>query len=130
MDEEQFYKGLGKRLLRYRGEAGMTQEQVAEKLKLKRTSITNIEQGRQRILAHQLFSLASAVGVSPAQLLYDHDTPLEDLVPAQKIVRLRKSHTDEELAALPANVDQRGSAERTKGDGLVERRPDLPRPQR
>jgi transcriptional regulator with XRE-family HTH domain len=100
MDEEQLYTGLGRRLLRYRREAGLTQEEVATKLKLKRTSITNIEAGRQRILLHQLFSLATAVRVSPNQLLYDHDTPLEELVPAQELSKLRESHSDDELAAL------------------------------
>ena len=75
MDEEQLYKGLGQRLLRHRRGAGRIQEQVAKELGLQRTSITNIEQGRQRILVHQLFLLAAAVGVSPTQLLYD-DTPL------------------------------------------------------
>ena len=100
MDEEQLYKGLGQRLLRHRSEAGRTQEQVAKDLGLQRTSITNIEQGRQRILVHQLFLLAAAVGVSPTQLLYDHDTPLDELVPPRELTRLRESHTDEELTAL------------------------------
>lgn len=111
MDEEQLYKGLGQRLLRHRREAGRTQEQVAKDLGLQRTSITNIEQGRQRILVHQLFLLAAAVGVSPTQLLYDHDTPLEELVPAQRLARLRENHSDEELTALQRTLNSAGLAQ-------------------
>jgi transcriptional regulator with XRE-family HTH domain len=111
MDEEQLYRGLGQRLLRYRREAGRTQEQVANDVGLKRTSITNIEQGRQRILVHQLFLLATAVGASPAQLLYDHDTPLDELVPAKSLAKLRDSHSDEELSALQRTLNSAGVAQ-------------------
>ncbi|MBN9037037.1 MAG: helix-turn-helix transcriptional regulator [Rhizobiales bacterium] len=47
----------------------MSQDVLATKVGLSRTSITNIERGRQSVLVHQLFSFADALGASPAALL-------------------------------------------------------------
>ena len=69
MDVSFIYKELGRRLRDARKAAELTQGTLAEQVGLNRTSITNIEQGRQHIPFHLLFSLASAVGVHPATLL-------------------------------------------------------------
>jgi transcriptional regulator with XRE-family HTH domain len=69
MDVKFIYKRFGLRLRNARKEAELTQEALAEWVGLSRTSITNIEKGRQRIPLHLLFLLASAVGVHPATLL-------------------------------------------------------------
>jgi DNA-binding XRE family transcriptional regulator len=44
---------------------GLTQEQLGEIVGLSRTSVTNIEIGRQRVLLSDLFDFARAFGVSP-----------------------------------------------------------------
>ena len=47
----------------------MTQEKLGRMVGLSRTSITNIEKGRQHIALHQLFDLANALNVQPHVLL-------------------------------------------------------------
>jgi transcriptional regulator with XRE-family HTH domain len=100
MDIDVLYKKFGQRLKSYRRAANLTQAQVAEHVGLTRTSITNIEYGRQHVMLHQLLLLASAVRVSPAQLLSDEGTTLEDLVPAHTLATLRKDNPEEDLAVL------------------------------
>ena len=66
---ERLYTEFG-RLLREKRIAGrLTQQAVAERVGLNRTSITNIELGKQHIPLHMLFELASAVSTSPDELL-------------------------------------------------------------
>jgi transcriptional regulator with XRE-family HTH domain len=69
MDINFIYKEFGRRLRDARTAAELTQQALAEQVGLNRSSITNIEKGRQRFPLHLLFSLASAVGVPPAALL-------------------------------------------------------------
>ena len=70
-----FYSGLGARLREARVKAGLSQEALADRASLSRTSISNIESGRQRVLAHMVYVLAAAVGISPQELLPDSKTP-------------------------------------------------------
>lgn len=69
MDDELFYKEFGKKLKDFRGKAHLTQSELAERVGLSRTSVTNIEVGRQKIPLHLLYTLAASLGVEPAQLL-------------------------------------------------------------
>jgi transcriptional regulator with XRE-family HTH domain len=66
---EPIYLEVGQRLRRARLAAGLTQAQLADRAELSRTSITNIELGRQRFTLDGLVRLAAGVGVDPAQLL-------------------------------------------------------------
>src|SRR5262245_59867222 len=64
------YRRFGKLVQLHRKRlAGMTQDQLAVRVGLSRTSITNIEQGRQHVSLHQLYSIAEALQVSPEVLL-------------------------------------------------------------
>ena len=47
----------------------MTQSKLGDLVGLSRTSITNIEKGRQHVALHQVFAIASALRVSPSALL-------------------------------------------------------------
>jgi transcriptional regulator with XRE-family HTH domain len=69
--ESGFYRDFGLRLRQARGAAGLSQEALAARAGLSRTSVSNIEGGRQRVLAHMVYSLAAAVGVDPKELLPD-----------------------------------------------------------
>lgn len=42
---------------------------MAQRVGLSRTSITNIESGRQRLLLDHLYALAGAFGIEPGQLI-------------------------------------------------------------
>jgi transcriptional regulator with XRE-family HTH domain len=68
---EAFYQEVGRRIreARTRHKPPLTQEGLAELVSLTRTSITNVEKGRQKILLHTLAEIASALQVDPASLL-------------------------------------------------------------
>jgi transcriptional regulator with XRE-family HTH domain len=90
MDQAKLYRDFGNLLRGYRRRLGLTQESLAEDVGLSRTSITNIERGEQRILLHQLYSLADKLRVSPENLLPDlHSRDLE---------------IDRKLGALPVRI--------------------------
>ncbi|MFN7141726.1 MAG: helix-turn-helix domain-containing protein [Limisphaerales bacterium] len=66
---EQFYREVGARIRVARESKGLTQEAVAASIGLSRTSLTNIEKGRQKLLLHTLAELASALAVPSSELL-------------------------------------------------------------
>ena len=74
IDEMRLYQILGERLRKLReqqdGARGrMTQAELATKIGLERTSVTNIEKGGQKVPLHVLFRLCEVLKVSIAELL-------------------------------------------------------------
>lgn len=63
------YVEIGKQIFKARDRKGMTQEQLAEKISLKRTSITNIEKGKQQLLVHTLIDIAEKLEVEVSSLI-------------------------------------------------------------
>lgn len=63
------YALLGANIKDRREAVGMNQDVLASKVGLSRTSVTNIERGRQSVLVHQLISFADALGVEATSLL-------------------------------------------------------------
>lgn len=63
------YVDVGAAIRKRREGIGMTQATLGQHLGLTRTSVTNIECGRQAILVHQLCRAAHAMRVDPATLL-------------------------------------------------------------
>jgi transcriptional regulator with XRE-family HTH domain len=61
--------GLGYVVAARREEIGMTQAQLSAMAELSRTSIANIEAGRQSIKLEQVRRLASALNLPPESLL-------------------------------------------------------------
>ena len=61
MSDMELYRRLGREVAKRRQELGLTQSDVAEKLGLSRASLANLENGRQRIMVHQLFALVNAL---------------------------------------------------------------------
>lgn len=66
---EAVYAALGARVRMIREILDLSQEQLAERVGLDRTSITNFESGKQRILAHDIEKFAKALGTTPKGLL-------------------------------------------------------------
>jgi transcriptional regulator with XRE-family HTH domain len=66
-----FYQEVGRRIreARKRRKPSLTQEELAKLVSLTRTSITNVEKGRQKFLLHTLADIAAALHVEPASLL-------------------------------------------------------------
>jgi len=73
MEIDLIYKEFGRLLKKNRTEAGLTQEALAKRVGLSRTSITNIEKGRQHINLHMLYVLSDSIGVRPSGLMPDKD---------------------------------------------------------
>lgn len=66
-----FYEQLGDRIRQARRNAGLSQEELGRRVGLNRSSISNVEKGRQRILAHVLMDFSAALSVPSARLLGD-----------------------------------------------------------
>jgi transcriptional regulator with XRE-family HTH domain len=68
---EEFYELVGRRVEDARRKKGLTQSALGSRLNPPHTraSISNIEKGTQRILAHTLVQLSEALGVTPVDLL-------------------------------------------------------------
>lgn len=85
MDNRPLYAMIGKRIREEREVRGVTQKDLAARVRLTRTSITNIESGKQKILVHTLLDIAQVLGVEPATLLQGYDAvgkseELDDLI--------------------------------------------------
>lgn len=80
------YVALGGRVRAQRGSAKMTQSELARRVGMTRTSISNIESGRQKLQIHTLYDVARALDVPPEALLPTYADPepnaVEDRLPA------------------------------------------------
>jgi len=88
MSDMEFYRRLGRAVAQRRDELRMTQGEVAEKLGLSRASLANLENGRQRIMVHQLFALVNALKLKSIL-----DLVPETWVPAEPLPELKVSGT-------------------------------------
>jgi transcriptional regulator with XRE-family HTH domain len=104
---EAVYRAFGRALREARAEAGLTQREVAARVGLTRTSITNIELGNQHIALHQLLLLADAVGVEPGALLPDGGVTLEELVSARALKTLNADSEEREFAVRVLRKNER-----------------------
>lgn len=91
MDElDRFYVRLGERIRDLRTQRRLSQDALAKLVELNRTSVTNIERGRQKLLLHTLVDFARALGVEPAKLIPDAgpagDIPAGLAPPAKEFV--------------------------------------------
>lgn len=75
---EALYRCAGELIREARRIRGLTQSDLGGVVGLTRTSIVNIERGRQKILLHSLYEFAAALGVEPVALL----PPALDVGPA------------------------------------------------
>ena len=60
---------LGANVRRIRREAGISQEELADRAKLHRTYISSVERAGRNVSVENIFSLAEALGVPAAELL-------------------------------------------------------------
>lgn len=92
------YVEAGRRIKDIRRAAGISQERLAHAVGLSRTSITNIERGRQKLLLHTISEIADILKVS-----------VHDLVPIRsdmksKIDAQLPSDTSPKLRRLISNI--------------------------
>jgi transcriptional regulator with XRE-family HTH domain len=96
----------GQRLNTARVAVGITQTQLAERLGLTRSSIANIEAGRQSPSAEQVVDTATALGCDPRWLLTGWEPGRPPIQPkprvlAEHVAALRKLADRLETAATP-----------------------------
>lgn len=72
-DVKRFYEDFGRRVRAAREKAGLTQGQLATRIGLTRSSIANLEAGRQKILLHALYGISDVLALDPAVLLPDRE---------------------------------------------------------
>jgi transcriptional regulator with XRE-family HTH domain len=60
---------FGHNVRRIRGEAGLSQEELAYRAKLHRTYISSIERGQRNVSVENIFAIADALKVPPGDLL-------------------------------------------------------------
>lgn len=101
-----FYEQLGVRLMQARRQRRLTQDRLAAAVRVSRTSITNIEKGRQVVPAHLLAKLAQTLNVPIADLM-----PADDGVEAWGRDDLRLSALKPEQREWAARVLARPSTE-------------------
>lgn len=92
---KRFYVEFGRKVRRQRGrdDLELSQEALAKRVGLSRTSITNIEKGRQQIPLHALYTFADALGVDPTALL-----------PDKKSLTAERKRVTIDLNELPADL--------------------------
>jgi transcriptional regulator with XRE-family HTH domain len=78
-DQRPFYEEVGRRIreARLRRKPKLTQQDLAGLVSLTRTSITNVEKGRQKFLLHTLVDIARALQIDPASLLPESNAGAE-----------------------------------------------------
>ena len=64
-----FYRSLGISIRDRRRQQQITQEAMAAHMGLTRTSIVNIEKGRQHLAVHQLVRMSDLLGCAPGDLI-------------------------------------------------------------
>lgn len=88
IDEKALYKHIGDKLkdARLTYKPRMSQEKLAERLGMNRSSITNIELGIQKPPIHLIYNMCELFGLS-----------IEDVLPTVKDVVVREKYSEKEI---------------------------------
>lgn len=68
-EQEKLYKLLGENVRKHRSRLGLTQGQLADKIELTRTSVVNIEQGKQHTPLHLLLTMTEVFSITLETLI-------------------------------------------------------------
>lgn len=69
LDEKALYEEIGSRIKKARKGLGFSQSELASRINLKRTSITNIEKGGQKVTIATLYNICSSLQLDLESLL-------------------------------------------------------------
>ena len=97
------YGDFGMRMRQHRKSRALTQEQLAGEIALSRTSVANIEAGRQTVLLHQVIDIARALSVRPSELL-----PADDRVVQMDTVDLTDAELPEDVKKFLDTLNAEG----------------------
>lgn len=99
--EDPFYRELGQRVRGFRAKRGLTQDNLGKMLtpQVTRAAIANVENGKQRVLAHTVAQLAQVLDVEVGLLLPTPDQTEPGLQP-RALEQELKEKLDVSAAAL------------------------------
>src|SRR5260370_4629664 len=109
-DHQLFYRQFGRILAEARNKKKISQEVLARELVLTRTSITNIEKGRQPVQLHSLYHISQLLSVE-----------LKDLLPAPQLIQRPEANQDvnvsrtDWLQTMNVKLPDGGNDAKTKG---------------
>lgn len=107
MSEVRLYQQLGKAIAKRRNDLGLKQHEVAKEIGLARASLANVENGRQRILVHQLFLLIRALKLNSITELVPPTWQFENDEDAPRIqMRLNAKANDSDAATTLTDAQQ------------------------
>jgi len=86
MADLELYRIIGSALAERRKELRLKQAEVAEQIGLTRASLANIESGRQKIMLHQIYKLATALKVDSIIDLVPPSFSFEEAIGPLKLV--------------------------------------------
>lgn len=86
------YEAIGSRIQHIRKKKNITQEELAKKVDLARTSIVHIERGHQRLTIERLYKISNALDVS-----------VHDILPAKEV--LGSTNLKNEADVLKSLID-------------------------
>lgn len=90
-ESQEFYVKLGKNIREARERRGLTQASLASLIQLTRSSVANVERGRQKLLAHHLARVAKALRFSADELL-----PSQSLEAGSRLDHLLQARSENE----------------------------------
>ena len=112
INERVLYQEIGRRIRERRLQAGMTQQGLGEAIGLLRTSVVNIEAGRQKAPLHVLYAVSAMLHAEPHELLPSHQE-----LNRPEAVRVQIGNETKEIPARAAELLSR----------LLEHAPERPR---
>lgn len=84
INQDRLYSFIGEQLKSHREKQGLTQGDLAGLVRLERTSITNIEGGKQKLPIHVLYGVCKALSIAPSDVL----PRIEDVLEEPKLERV------------------------------------------
>jgi transcriptional regulator with XRE-family HTH domain len=101
-EHSEFYKQLGANIRKNRLALGRSQDELARGIGLTRTSLTNIENGRQHPPLHTFCDIAEQLKIDPSALLPVRAAPVQ--TPDFMAVAEKQVRGDNELSFITAGI--------------------------
>ncbi|QMV42665.1 helix-turn-helix domain-containing protein [Cohnella cholangitidis] len=92
--EHLIYTEIGRKIREERDKKGWTQQELSDMVELTRSSIANIELGRQKIQVHVLYTFAKLFGINPTDLMPQTNQIYQDEVITDEKESLDKESRD------------------------------------
>lgn len=111
MDADLIYVSIGRNVRRERQRLKWSQEDLAQRISLLRTSIANIEVGKQRVPLHTICEIAAALDILPGRLLPAEMFPADTRDAEQRAEESEKKlseirwYLEELIRGLPSQRD-------------------------